>query len=183
MISTNACSTNNGTSSGSVDGGVDIDAETSTADTGNGTPDAGEQCNVLVQLGTEIQAKGSTAKFADPVGGDVPDGIYVIAETVLQGPTIADGPVAGTFSPATTVQIRGTTYSDIVTRNTGDTRSSGSVKVSGSSTSFTATCTYPKPDGGRGPTMQAGSYSVTPTGFIIYAQAGGVSIKQTYEKK
>jgi len=186
LLAAVACSSSESAIAG-PDASAALDAESADAaamdDAADAEPDFGERCNGLTQQGTRIQATGSTAKVPAPTGGDVPDGIYVIVSTTLRGPGIGDGPVAGTFSPATTVQIRGKTYSDIVTTSSGDVRTSGSVLVSGTSTSFTSTCAYPKPASGNGPVMQSGSYSRTTSGFIVYAEANGTMIEQAYGKK
>ena len=66
-----------------IDAGTASDAE----------PDAGERCSTVLQQGTETQVMGSIGKPLAPLGGNVPDGTYVIVGTTLYGPSIVAGPV------------------------------------------------------------------------------------------
>ena len=186
-----ACSDGSTTTSSSSGGGTSSSSGGSSSSSGGSSSSSGGsssssggggQCNALTQQGTKLDVTGSKAAPPAATGGALADGTYVLTASKLYGSTVPDGPVPGFSSPATTVQITGTTYDSIVTRTTGDVRTTSTLAVSGTNATLTQTCSFPLADGGLAAPAQ-GSYSVTGTGFIIYATTQRLTAEQTFTKK
>ncbi len=175
---TTSSSSGGGSSSSSSSGGSSSSSGGSSSSSSGG----GGQCNTLGQQGAKLDVTGSKANPPAASGGTVADGTYVLTGSKLYGAAVPEGPITGASSPATTVEVKGTTYNSIITRPTGDSRTTSTLAVSGVNATLTATCAFPVADGGLGAPIQT-TYSATSTGFTIYAVQGGITAEQAYTKK
>lgn len=183
--STTTSSSGGGSSSSSSSGGSSSGGSSSSSSSGGSSSSSsggGGQCNALTQQGTKLDVVGSKAAPPTATGGTVADGTYVLTGSKLYGASVPEGPINGVSSPATTVEIKGTTYNSLASRTSGDARTTSTLAVSGINATLTATCAFPLPDGGLGAAVQA-TYSATATGFTIYAVQGGITAEQVYTKK
>jgi hypothetical protein len=136
-------------------------------------------CNDLVQLGDEVDLRGSRAPAPVPAGGAIADGTYVLTSTTLHTKDQPEGAMLVGLGKATMV-VNGSTSQMVRNTVNGRERRTTVNRVSdGTVTTLQTTCTFPSPTADA-TSMVAYTATASSIQFITPGPAG--TVVATYTK-